>query len=114
MGSSGVDVNHSGLSTARVSNPISDEFYRHTLQQAQLRAQQPSESPARRSSKRVMLLIIPTFLCQFASITAAEGRCRIAAVERVNHWRYGWKMNAESAAGTIAFSNVRQLLEAAG
>lgn len=87
VGSSG--VNHTGLSTARVSNPISDEFYRHTLQQAQLGAQQPSESPARRSSKRVMLLIIPTFLCQFASITAAEGRCKSAAVERVNHWSYG-------------------------
>ena len=114
MGSSGVDVNHGSPSTARVSGPISDERYRHKLQQAQLRVQQSSESPPRKSSKRVMLLIIPTFLSQFASVTAAEGRCKSAAMERVSHGSYGRKMNAESAAGTIAFSNVRQLLEAAG
>lgn len=114
LGSSGVDVNHGSPSTARVSGPISDECYRHKLWQAQLRVQQPSESPAKMSSKRVMLLIIPTFLCQFASVTAAEGRCKSAAMERVNHWSYGQKMNAQSAAGTIAFSKVRQLLEAAG
>lgn len=114
MGSSGIDVNHGSLSIAWVSGPISDERYRHKLRQAQLGVQQPSESPGRKCSKRVMLLFTPTFLCQFASVTAAEGRCKSAAMERVNRWSYGQKMNAASAAGTIAFSNVRQLLEAAG
>lgn len=77
----GVDVNHGSLSTARVSGPISDERYRHKPWRAQLRVQQPSKSPVRKSSKRVMLLIIPPFLCQLASVTAAEGRCKSAAMK---------------------------------
>ena len=106
MGPSGVDVNRGSLSPASVSGPMSDERYRHKLQQAQLGVQQPSESPARKSSKRVMLLTTPTFLCRFSSITAAEGTCKIAAAEGVSHCSYGRKMNAESVAGTIAFSNL--------
>lgn len=114
MGSSRIGVNHGSLGTDWVSSPISDERYQHKLQQAQLGVQQPSDTPGRKSSKRVVLVIIPAFLCQFASVTAAESRCKNAAMERVNHRGYGWKTDAESAAGTIAFSNIRQLLEAAG
>lgn len=61
-----------------------------------------------------MLLIIPIFMCLFASLIAAEGRCKTATVERDSHWRYREKTNAESAEGTLAFRNVSQLLEVAG
>lgn len=62
-----------------------------------------------------MLLIIPTFMCLFASLMAAGGRCKTATVERDGRWRYRQKTNAESAEGTIAFRNVSSLrLQAEG
>lgn len=94
--------------------PITEEYYRHKLWQAQHWVLQPNKSSSRKSSERAVLLIIPTFMPLFASLIAAEDRCRTATLERDQHWRYREKTNAESAEGILAFRNVSQLLEAAG